>query len=110
MHQVTKVAGSQRNFTIRVWGDLQENEDIKIPTDQRFLKLSSMLWVIQEKMCIFFGWGDGNILLPMESRNSVRFDQTIGTPEGWSGEIHLIGTKLEGAESKRFFVLLDFDR
>jgi len=82
------------------------------------LRLDSAVWAIQEKMGLYLWWedpkGEEALVLPMESRNSVRFDEGIPSPRvenGWAGKMYLSSFRCEdGPLPKGFFVLLDFDK
>jgi hypothetical protein len=88
------------------------------PGGWKGLRLDSAVWTVQEKMGLALWWSnpaeEGDLVFPMESRNSVRFDEGLSSPrieEGWSGILYLSSFNVEGAPSpKRFFVLLDFDK
>ena len=83
------------------------------------LRLDSAIWAIQEKMGLYLWWGDQDseksLILPMESRNGMRFDEGIPSPrlkDGWKGQILLSNFKFETVNMPfaAFFILLDFDK
>jgi hypothetical protein len=84
------------------------------------LRLDSAVWAIQEKMGLYLWWGDKGdseslLVLPMESRNAMRFDEGIPSPrisDGWEGKVYLSNFKFAtvGEKFAAFFVLLDFDK
>jgi hypothetical protein len=80
------------------------------------LRLDSAVWAVQEKMGLYLWWGkpdgEGSLVMPMESRNSVRFDEGIPSPRiesGWKGILYLSSFNCQMVP-KGFFVLLDFDK
>ena len=75
----------------------------------RGLRLDSIVWLIEEKAGLRLYWGD-DFLLPMESRNSMRFDTPLSSPQkNWKRTIMLEAVKTESV-SKAFFLLLDMDK
>jgi hypothetical protein len=78
------------------------------------LRLDSAVWAIQEKMGLYLWWEDGDgFVLPMESRNAMRFDEGISSPRienGWKGKVWLSSFKCDESRIMGFFVLLDFDK
>lgn len=80
------------------------------------LRLDSALWAIQEKAGLTIWWevdkGEAGLILPMESRNAMRFDTGIESPridKGWEGVVYLSSFHVKD-EPKKFFLLLDFDK
>src|ERR1700730_3915732 len=82
------------------------------------LRLDSAVWVVQEKMGLPLWWeepkSEAALVVTMESRNSMRFDEGIPSPrieKGWSGNMYLSSFGCEnGPLPKGFCVLLDFDK
>lgn len=106
--KVKQVAGGNRNVTYQIRGIL--SRDIAEPIEvAKGIKLSSAVWVVQEKMGLYLWWGPGDLIMPMESRNSVRFDTAIAPPDDWDGVLHLTSYNM-GEGKKGFLIVLDFDR
>lgn len=82
------------------------------------LRLDSAAWTVQEKMGLLLWWGEPkgeeDLIFPMESRNSLRFDDGLISPrkdKGWRGILYLSSFRVkEGPIPKSFLVLLDFDK
>jgi hypothetical protein len=117
--KVTKVQSGHRNVTLHVRDMLTRPIMLEpIETGVKELKLTSLVWVIQEKMGLYLYWNKSNdLILPMESRNSLRFDTGIAAPSEWNGVLYLstfgdIDTGYDGRNIKQraFFLALDFDR
>lgn len=102
------VASSQRNVTIRLSGFIDNATPIVIETKQAKLKLTAIAWLIEEKMGFHLSWDPSGVLMPLESRNAMRFDQAIPCPEGWQGSLWLKPFKV--TPPMAFFILLDFDK
>jgi hypothetical protein len=110
MIHVTQVGGRQRNVTFHVRGLLEDDLPLT-PVDlgDKTLKITSLLWAIQEKMGLYLWWDSNNLLLPMESRNAMRFDQALNAPANWNGVIYLSSFGW-AAPRKAFFLIMDFDK
>jgi hypothetical protein len=112
--QIRQVGGGQRNVTFQISGALTESLPLTpVETGFKKLKLASLVWVIQEKMIMDLWWKDGELILPMESRNSVRFDTGLQAPETWDGTFHLSTRNWDKPtidEFKGFLIVVDFDR
>jgi hypothetical protein len=111
--KITQVAGGNRNATFQIRGFVSgENLNLAKIHVSEGLKLSSALWIVQEKLTLHLLWGENDQLFPMESRNAARFDSVIKPPEGWNGTLYLSSSNWDQptATGKSFFVLLDFDR
>jgi hypothetical protein len=119
----------EKNFSVSVTGFTRDDfkrvpiidiEKFKAPTSGwKGVRLDSITWAIQEKMGMYLRWEDDDketsLILPLESRNSMRFDEGIPSPrinEGWTKRIWLSGfnTNIAPAGAKSFFLLLDFDK
>lgn len=110
--RVNKVAGSQRNFTLHITGVVLGEmplTPIDVDSERSQLKLASLAWLIQEKMGLYLSWDKQTIMLPMESRNAIRFDTSIKAPDGWNGRIWLSSFGYTPPQ-KVFFLVLDFDK
>jgi hypothetical protein len=110
--RVNKVAGGQRNHTYQITG-VVTSELMLTPIDlgpiERPLKLASLSWLIQEKMGMYLWWDKETILLPMESRNTIKFDTSMKSPENWDGKMWISGFGFVPPK-KVFFLILDFDK
>lgn len=116
--KVKQVAGSQKNLTLQVRGyvskDYRDMSPILVEEkfDRGLPKLSSLVWLVQEKMCLYLWWDKEDLLLPLESRNSVRFDHALQPPERWNGTMYLSVSNWSQPDpgGKAFLIVLDFDR
>jgi hypothetical protein len=117
-----------KNFSLLIKGFIKKDFDatplfeigkLTPPTGGwKGLRLDAAVWAIQEKMGLVLWWskpeGEHDLILPMESRNAMRFDEGLDSPrveKGWRGILHLSSFRVEEPPMpKRFFVLLDFDK
>ncbi|MEI5617069.1 hypothetical protein WB403_49120, partial [Streptomyces brasiliscabiei] len=88
--KIEQVARGQRNVTYRLSGWV-EKKPFTLDTKHKQLKLASAAWLIEEKMGIRLYWQEGEKehLLPMESRNVIRWDTSIVCPSDWTGILWL---------------------
>jgi hypothetical protein len=112
--KVSRVAGGMRNVTLHCTGCIEHDLPLT-PLDTGIvegMKLTSLMWVIQEKMGLYLWWDKETLLMPLESRNSVRFDTGISAPYGWDGKMYLSSYLCNTPPSpmKAFLLVLDFDR
>lgn len=112
--KVIQTAGSQRNVTYRIRGriypEYDESARFELDLGQAGLKLASILWAVQEKCGLHLWLNREEILMPIESRNSIRFDTPVPALEQ---TLYLTPFNLELApvtHYKVFFLVLDFDR
>lgn len=109
-----------KNVTIRLTGvmksDFQPTELLDISTlkgNPKGLRFDSAFFAIQEKMGILLWWRNGeDLIVPLESRGTFRFDSPINSPSlesGWEGKIWYSSFNTLGQE-KHFMLLLDFDK
>jgi hypothetical protein len=117
MLRVSKVADGQKNFTLQITGVLRSEQkellEIQLGDNSSKLKLASLVWVVQEKLGLYLWWDKETPLIPMESRNSVRFDHALQPPEKWEGKMYVTSFNFEVGpltDRKWFFLVLDFDR
>lgn len=109
--KIEQAAGGQRNVTFRLSGILTSIEQFELKTGYTQLKLASLAWLIEEKHEMYLGWSYDTILLPMESRNSLKLANGIPSPKGWDGSLWLTPMKIgEQDLPKAFFIILDFDK
>jgi hypothetical protein len=112
--KINQVAAGGRNVTYQIHGHAEKGELPPTPVQMsKGLKLSSALWIVQEKLTLHLWWSEDDYLFPMESRNSARFDSCIKPPDEWNGIIYLSSSNWGVPPTpggKRFFVILDFDR
>jgi hypothetical protein len=113
MIKISQRAAGQRNVTFNVWGTVSEfdaPEDIELKLGAKNLKLSSLVWLIEEKMGLYICQKPGEVWIPMESRNSVRFDHGLPIEEEILFLHPFANTKLEGSKERAFFLVMDFDK
>ena len=78
------------------------------------LRFDSALWALQEKMGILLFWGEecrsDTLFLPCESRNSMRFDDGLMSPNPWK-DLHFstFGVVDSPRLPKHFWMQLDAD-
>ena len=109
-----------KNITVQVTGVLDEELGLTAILDVRKLahpaegvRLDGVIWLIQEKMGINLWWGEGELLLPLESRGATRFDYGLHNKivDGWDGKVWMTTFNAElGILPKHFHFTLDFDR
>lgn len=49
----------------------------KLKDSPKSIRIDAFWWLIEEKMGLRLWWCKGNLLIPMESRNSIRFDTPL---------------------------------
>lgn len=128
--EIQLIKDGAKNFSVMVKGWAQKDfnpipiidiEKLAKPTaGWKGVRLDSLTWAIQEKMGFHLWWEDGfkesDLILPLESRNSMRFDEGIPSPrvgDGWKRKIWLSSFKCltnDPELAKHFFILLDFDK
>lgn len=119
-----------KNFSLMVKGIVTHNfvitpiidlDKVQSPRENwKGLRLDSAIWLIEEKMGLHLWWEseqtEKSLIFPMESRNSVRFDEGIPSPrvaDGWSKKLYLSSYNVDLPplqSTKSFFILLDFDK
>ena len=120
MIQVKQVIGGGRNVTLHITGMLTEGDleltpidldpEKNLRSDKSRAKLSSLVWVVQEKLTLYLLWNKNpdSLIMPMESRNSVRLDSSMAPPDHWIGTLWL-GSSNWQPQGRAFFIALDFD-
>lgn len=114
MLKVEQTSGGYKNITLQIRGLLTEGDmpvtEVKCPSNS--VRLESVLWVVQEKLIVQFGWAKDDPFFTMESRNTVRFDVGIHSPKEWDGSLWFwtFGYSNPATPSKQFFIVLDFDK
>lgn len=81
-------------------------------------RLDSAVWAIQEKMGLHLWWskpeGEEELVLPMESRNGIRFDTGLVSPrvdKGWGGVMYISSFRVsEIPGPKSFMFVLELDK
>lgn len=106
-------AAGSRNVSVQISGFLKTDcEDTfeLVSFEHHELKLTGVLFLIQEKAGIYLWWDKEreNLILPLESRGSFKFDGLVKCPQGWDGKIWASAFKID--EPKGFLLLLDFDK
>jgi hypothetical protein len=124
------IKDGEKNFSVLVRGWVEKDfnpvpiiniEKLVKPTaGWKGVRLDSVVWAIQEKMGFHLWWEneykEENLILPLESRNAMRFDEGIPSPrvaQGWKKTIWLSSFKTLSQDpdlAKHFFILLDFDK
>lgn len=95
-----------RNYALEIKGS-SVSGDFVVEVDSSIRRISSAVWLIEEKAMVSLWLGD-ELVLPMESRNSVRFDQGLRFPKDWDGRILV---KIDKAlEPKLVLIHLEFDK
>lgn len=116
-----KLPQEGKNITLQVTGSLDGELgltpilDIKaLKTPAVGIRLDSATWLIQEKMGLILWWKKDDLLLPLESRGSIRLDVGIynSVGEDWDGIIRLssFGYSSNTFKPKYFHLTLDIDR
>lgn len=88
----------------------------KLRDSPKSMRIDSIWWLIEEKMGLRLWWKVGYFLLPMESRNSIRFDAPLLSrdfaPPEWDGKLwmstHDVGSNT--TKSKYFTFGLDMEK
>jgi hypothetical protein len=126
---IQTIKEGEKNFSVMVKGFTRDDfkrvpvidiEKFKPPTSGwKGVRLDSIAWAIQEKMGMYLWWEDedkeSSLILPLESRNGMRYDEGVPSPrikDGWTKRIWLssFNTNIAPAGVKSFFILLDFDK
>ena len=129
MH-IQLIKDGAKNFSVLIKGwvtrdfnpvSIIDIEKLEKPTaGWKGVRLDSVVWAVQEKMGFHLWWEKGvkeeTLILPLESRNSMRFDEGIPSPrvvDGWGKQIWLSSFKALSNDpelAKHFVILLDFDK
>lgn len=128
---VQTIKEGEKNFSVLIKGMTTEDfpcvpiidlKSFRPPTSGwKGIRLDSAAWAIQEKLGLYLWWEserkETNLILPLESRNFMRFDEGIPSPRilesgGWGRRIFLssFNTNIPPLGTKSFFILLDFDK
>lgn len=122
MLKAKQVIGGRRNVTLHITGMLAEGDlqltPLDLDPDRRMeqgaverAKLANLLWIVQEKLVVLPYWtadGTDDLIMPMESRNSVRLDPAMAAPKRWDGKLWFETLGWREPEMW-FFIALDFD-
>jgi hypothetical protein len=122
-------ADGERNASISVTGTFLIDEpeivilDIKkhlTPVPPKGVKIENLVWLLQEKLTLLLFWGTTEFILPMESRNYVRFDRGIQSPhlDKWDGTLRVTASNVQNPNNydrinfspKYFTIILDLDK
>ena len=127
MIQAKLIGDAARNIVLNVRGVVDED----IPPTQIFdmaelkaghrytrdyIKVSSVWWLIQEKMTLLLQWSEDpeDLMFPMESRNVISFNRFVDPPDHktWKGKIYLRSLNMASCVGGKahFAFCLDFDR
>lgn len=110
--QVSQRASGQRNVTLNVWGSFKDVNEPAFEIDLKIsgLKLSSLVWLIEEKMGLYLCQKRGEVWIPMESRNMIRFDHGL-LIEGDKLYLDPFANQDLGSNPARhLFLVMDFDK
>jgi hypothetical protein len=107
-----KLIDGVKNAKVIIKGVLEgEFEKASVLKGLSHAKLMSAIWAIQEKMGFVLWWDEKELIMPMESRNSIRLDRGWEPPKGWNGELLLNSFGYSnGPTPKHFVIELDFDK
>ena len=123
MHAVTRLLyDGQKNVLILVTGEIPSTDSglvkeftavefSKLAGSPKGLRLDTVIWLIEEKAGLQFWWaGEAfeSFLLPMESRNHLRFDRPLDSPPGTTHVLIKPGKSESGP--RMFMLLLDFSK
>lgn len=112
MFKVKITADALRNASVQISGGLPSQEEGKfklVKFEHLGLKLTSVLFLIQEKAGLYLWWDEDNLILPVESRGAFKFDIGLKAPEDWDGQIWGQAFKTEEFD-KAFLLIMDFDK
>ena len=115
-----------KNLTLLVKGRVGPEDfprrpilDVTGAASLKGLRLDTATWAIQEKMGFLLWWEDSDeeesLILPMESRNFLKFPEGIASPriqDGWGGKLYLSSFRADEPTGldKWFFFMLEFDK
>jgi hypothetical protein len=109
---------SHKNVKVTVSGFLDPGTDDSYLTvlnmdelsgNPKGVRLDNLLWVIEEKATLYLCWGE-RVIMPMESRNAIRFDAPLNSPSDVR-EIKVFCRKsVAGSLAGAFFLVLDLDK
>jgi len=116
MLDITIPIDGSKNVTVLVKGILDEEQRLtpillteKLSGQPKKMKLTDALWLVQEKMGIALWWKKDDLILPMESRNSIRLDRGWDSPADWQGIILL--SSFNWSQYHKYFTLeVSFDK
>lgn len=111
MVKISQRAAGQRNVTFNVWGTVSVSDPpIEIKLSDKGLKLSSLVWLIEEKMGLYLVKNREEVWIPMESRNSIRFDHGLPVEEDTLWLVPFSNNDLGAKADRSFFLVMDFDK
>ena len=111
--KVNFTSDGSRNVAVHACGVLKPNDEDRLflcEFKDRNLKLTSVLFLIQEKAGLSLWWDkEGqNLVLPLESRGAFKFENGLKAPEQWGGKLWMTPFKVD--EDKSILLLLEFDK
>jgi hypothetical protein len=116
MLDITIPVDGHKNVTVLVKGILDDELRLtpillteKLSGQPKKMKLTEALWLVQEKMGMALWWARDDLILPMESRNSIRLDRGWDSPKDWQGIIMLSSFNWSG-HYKYFTLEIGFDK
>jgi hypothetical protein len=114
--KVKSTAAGSRNVSVQISGILGTVEHCEgifplVKLEHTNLKLTSFLFLIQEKAGLLLWWDEEkkDLILPLESRGAFKLETGIKSPEGWDGQIWAEAFKIDD-NVKGLLLLMDFDR
>jgi hypothetical protein len=109
--KISQRAAGQRNVTFNVWGRIESFDCVEeIVLGAMGLKLSSLVWLIEEKMGLYLMRNREEVWIPMESRNSIRFEHGLPVEGESLWLCPFANSDLGGSPSRSFFLVMDFDK
>jgi len=85
----------------------------KLKETPAHIRVDSLWWLIEEKMGLRLWWDNGQLLIPMESRNSMRFDYPLSSREltsgKWSRKLYLTCHSVESGITKQKYFTFGLD-
>lgn len=121
--RTTLVADGSRNASVHVVGAYWDPLPLCVFDAQKHfkeakrIKIESLVWLLQEKLTLLLYWShpdENDFMLPMESRNYVRFDRGLESPKTWNGELWVKPENIKRSEEdtldKHFMFILDLDK
>ena len=117
---------TNKNCKVQIYGwigaDIPDDKPVvaldleKLRDTPKNIRIDALWWLIEEKMGLRLWWKPGDFLLPLESRNSIRFDSPMYSrelaPPEWDRKLwlssHDAGSNT--TKSKYFRIALDMEK
>lgn len=85
----------------------------KLKDSPQHIRIDSLWWLMEEKMGLRLWWDNGQLLVPMESRNSMRFDHPLSsrelTSEKWTRKLYITSHSIESGLTKQKYFTFGLD-